>query len=495
MGTQEDYHELNNRENKAILQQLIEDCDDDDTSKIIGCYTIGASDKDIRSKLNSFNKPALEKTAHFLKINSEGRKKQELQIDIIMKLESLLREPCPACGEYYNILLNENPFFECIKCHQGCHNPCFEEMYQIMNTMQDGLTNSFHFMCVSCSEFNKLSKPVIESKKHPNISQTSVKTPSGEHDTSIEEEDDVLTPGQPPRRPGTPPPSQPSQNPSQPRQNPSQPNLNPSQPDGNPSQPNENPRQPYENPRQPNENPQEPKVPICPTYKWGRCPNYEKCQYRHPPRCWNWLSDGKCKHKKCKYHHPQLCRRSLSERKCFNETCKYFHVSKTVRRNIEEEQLRNSLNQKTYEGQRNEHPKEPSDKPTSQSNKTTLAHSDKNQDHINNPPTETQPVKSQEEPILNTNNVTFLVHTIRDLLREDLKKELTDIKTQLSYVHLMQNMLNRPIQLPVSVNQKPTVQPTQQNLLSQVQPSVPQMQTPNTQTFQTTQQLLMPNLQ
>ena len=104
-------------------------------------------------------------------------------------------------------------------------------------------------------------------------------------------------------------------------------------------------------------------------------------------------------------------------------------------------------------------------------------------------------VKSQEEQTLNTNNVAFLVQTIRDLLREDLKKELTDIKTQLSYVHLMQNMLNRPIQLPVSVNQKPTVQPTQQNLSSQVQPSVPQMQTPNTQTFQTTQQLLMPSLQ
>jgi len=35
-------------------------------------------------------------------------------------------------------------------------------------------------------------------------------------------------------------------------------------------------------------------VKICPAYKWGRCPDYENCQYRHPPRCWKWLTHGKC---------------------------------------------------------------------------------------------------------------------------------------------------------------------------------------------------------
>ena len=432
---QEDYHKLNNRENKAIIIQLIEDCDDDEVSKIIGSYTIGASDKDIRNKLNSFNKPSLEKAAQFLKINTEGKKKQELQTNIIMKLESLLREACPVCGEYYNIQLEDTPFFECIKCNQGCHNPCFEEMYQIMNTMSDGLTNSFHYMCMSCSEYNKVHKPVVEAKKHPSVPETASGTQPNVHNISWEESQ--IPSGQPP--------------PSQPK----------------------NDQDPGD--ERPQKSDQEPQVLVCPTYKWGRCPNYGNCEFRHPPRCWNWLKDGKCKFKKnCKYHHPPLCRNSLREHKCLNENCKFFHVSKTLRHNREEEQLRSSLHKKTYDAQPKEHKSAQHPNQRSSTHPEPPPHNptEKRQDQV--------PVNPQNnETTLSVSNVPFLVKTIRDLLREDLQKELTDLKTQISYLHLVSNPVNHTIQVPVSLPQKTPAQSqvpqAQPQASSQIHPQLTQM--------------------
>ena len=91
---------------------------------------------------------------------------------------------------------------------------------------------------------------------------------------------------------------------------------------------------------------------VCPDYKWGRCPNYEHCQFRHPPRCWTWLEKGSCSYKKkCRYHHPPICYNSLWQGECYNKECKFFHLQKTKRVKIEEEQLKASLNAGNYQSQ------------------------------------------------------------------------------------------------------------------------------------------------
>lgn len=93
-------------------------------------------------------------------------------------------------------------------------------------------------------------------------------------------------------------------------------------------------------------------VSICPVYKWGRCPDYANCQYRHPPRCWNWLTHGKCAFRnKCRFHHPPLCYNSVWEKQCFNPDCKFFHLTRTLRNKQEDEQLMNSLSRSNYQNQ------------------------------------------------------------------------------------------------------------------------------------------------
>ena len=80
--------------------------------------------------------------------------------------------------------------------------------------------------------------------------------------------------------------------------------------------------------------PQPESKPMCPKYKYGRCPNYETCKdrYDHPRRCRNMLNKGKCRFRdKCRYFHPKLCTKSISDRKCTFLECPFFHISGTIR--------------------------------------------------------------------------------------------------------------------------------------------------------------------
>ena len=83
--SQKDYHTLNDDDNKAILQQLIEESGEE-VAKVISCYSIGASSKDIRQKLDKFNKPVLEKAANHLQLPTKDKKKLQL-LDQIIRLE------------------------------------------------------------------------------------------------------------------------------------------------------------------------------------------------------------------------------------------------------------------------------------------------------------------------------------------------------------------------------------------------------------------------
>ena len=488
-GDQDTYHQLNDNHNKAIIQELIETCDDDDVSRIISCYSIGAPDKDIRSKLDKFTKHPHEKAAQFLKIATEGKKKQQLMNEIIITIESLLKELCPKCGEYYNVSLNDDPLFRCIKCHQGCHNQCFEEVHTIMSTLDDRIINSFHFMCASCSEQNKVSKPESEAKKHDS-KEVNKNKKQEDLNTSIEDED--YPPSSHPRRPFTVLPSQPI-SPSHPR-SPSHP-INPSQPSG-PSQP------------------PDPNVPVCPTYKWGRCPNYENCEYRHPPRCWNWLSAGKCRFKKCKYHHPPLCRNSVREHKCLNENCKFFHLTKTLRHNADDEQLKSALHQNNYDMQpqryehHSSHDSHVANRAQNHDALIQIANRSQNYDGNDHPPqprAHVQPnnpncenrTNNQNEGPLSANNMAFLVKTITDLLREDLKKELSEVKYQVNQLRQMKSQkdqLQFPMLFPVTQNGLPQPHPQNQQFQA-ISPLVQQAANQTHQHIPTAPHMLNPNPQ
>ena len=61
-----EYHEANDAENKAILQSLVNNTDDDETKKVISCYTIEATCTDIIKKLSLLNVSPLKKSAAYL---------------------------------------------------------------------------------------------------------------------------------------------------------------------------------------------------------------------------------------------------------------------------------------------------------------------------------------------------------------------------------------------------------------------------------------------
>ena len=340
-------------------------------------------------------------------------------------------------------------------------------------------------MCVSCSEHNKVSRPVIVANTQPTVTHNTKKSQEDHHNelNDDEEDDDFIPPYQPRAI------SQPSQ-PHHPSQTVPNESDQTSQPEANeqrqPSQPR--PNEPHHPPNK------DPQVSICPVYKWGRCPNYEKCKFRHPPRCWNWLSSGKCRfNNKCKYHHPPLCKTSVREHKCFNENCVYFHLSKTLRHNAEEEQLRTSLHKKAYSNQSKEDSQNDHTLPSSQvQRKEQHTANARTQKHEDPPPRETPEattnhsasnlaVNQSNETPLNNSNVNFLVTAIRDLLREDLKKELSGFKVELNHLRQVQALANQQFQAPMLLPllQKNAAQ--QQIPTPQVQPQVSQIQQPTTQ--------------
>ena len=458
--SQKDYHTLNDDDNKAILQQLIEESDEE-VAKVISCYSIGASSKDIRQKLDKFNKPVLEKAANHLQLPTKDKKKLQLLDQIIRGIESLLMEACPICGLYYNNELGDIPYFRCIKCSQGCHNPCYYEIHTVMSGMDENIKNSFHFMCCSCSEQNKVINSSAEAKKHP---VTAPHPNSQQKDSSLVE---VLTPSQHRHidsgltQPNTS--NEPSVKPAQTQPNKSQ--LPPSQPVTPKGNANAN-------------NKQDPEVPLCPNYKWGRCQNYENCKFRHPPRCWNWLSSGKCRfNNECKYHHPPLCKNSVKELKCFNKSCVYFHISKTLRRNADEENLRTALHQQRYSAQ----PKSQIEKPPDNQNKRQVqlqpnAPTNTPKQEVEN----SQPQPSDNNIPLNKENLTFLVSTIRDLLREDLKKELLDIKLHMNSIQPVAKLPNQQSNLWSSLQATENLQSQIQRFqVPSIQPLSQLQQTPN----------------
>ena len=436
-----DYNAANDAKNKVILQKLQDECEDAETKAIIRCYTIGAKGSDIRKDINKHKLDPVKKCAKYLGLYPTGdtkKVKPAIITDIIRRINSLLMDLCGICGDYFNTELHDKPLFRCLICHQGCHTKCFNPIDTMFRQLDATHRKAIQFICTSChSDHNDddeqdaeiiVNAPKVKKSPSKAVPATKVSesTPAPE-DHSSKTNDDTRDPE--PRSPG---PGAPTSN-----------------------------------------------IQVCPQYKWGRCPEFETCEFRHPPRCWSWLELGKCSYKgKCRYHHPPLCNNSINNRQCFDATCKYFHLKRTLRYRMEDEHLKDSLHAANYHAQNQpspaaHHPDQSNishaHQPRPPSHQTPrLPHPDELPQPPQQPPHHQPPHQSQNQhqPAapqahaqqnqnkLSTDDISFLVQTLKSSLREDLEKEVAKIK----------QMLNQPQQVPQIVQQLPNRHIIQQQL-------------------------------
>lgn len=433
-----DYHEANDNANRAIIQELVEQCEDPEIASVIRCYNIGAKGAEIRKDMNKLRVPLLKKSAIHLGLYPEGdtrKLKADIITDIMTRLNSLLMDLCGVCSDYFKIDLQEKPLYTCLICQQGCHTKCFEPIKTLFNALDENQKKAFQFICTSCSSDYADAESTEITVNAPKVKKSPIKETSSDTDEEIEAEGNDETINSDP--PGSP-------------------KTNEGIVTGNSEGDGEN------------------TVKICPAYKWGRCPDYENCQYRHPPRCWKWLTHGKCSLKnKCRFHHPPLCYNSIWERQCLNLECKYFHLYKTQRK-MEDEQLKNALTPANYQSQLQQHaqvapipPHQAMQVPyQAQFPQLPQPQNPAPQSHYNQAPQQQcypairpqqqptivrsgpdQPVnihpqfQQQQQPTNNSNqpaqsnfsqsDLSFLAKTIKEVIKEDLTKELISIKQDL----------------------------------------------------------------
>ena len=153
-----DYHQVCDEANKAILHDLVHNTEDADIISVLQCYTIGASGKEIIKKMKVANLVALKKSATYLKIYPEGdikKLKAEIITAIITRINSLLKDLCGVCGEYFNNLITDKPLFTCLICDQGCHKDCFERISTFFNALDENQKKCMQFICTSCHDDHK----------------------------------------------------------------------------------------------------------------------------------------------------------------------------------------------------------------------------------------------------------------------------------------------------------------------------------------------------
>ena len=468
-----DYHKENDAANKAILQKLADESDDAEVTAVIRCYNIGAKGSEIIKEMRKQNLPALKSCGIHLGLYPKGDTKKikaEIITDIMTRINSLLRDLCGVCGAYFNNDLQEKPLFRCFLCHQGCHATCFEQINTLFNALDENQKKSFQFICTSCHDDHKdedneeitVNAPKVKKSPTKERPQTDEEKDNLDESKSVGSEKDhaILV-------------------------------LGDSSGDG------ENIEIPPSG--TPANDASETQISICPDYKWGRCPNYESCQYRHPPRCWKWLTNGRCSYKnKCRFHHPPLCYQSLWEKRCLKLDCKYFHVAKTMRVNMEDEQLKSTFHSQNYHAQQSNQPIQVSTQPqlpnqhwhpNHQSNNAIYHHQPQQPIFClptistQNPPYQStsnvprQPVhQPQNNTVTPSNNFTqrdisFLAQTIKAILREDLGKEIAEIKQKLNTAPPPNQVTPNMYSLQMFPRQQvPSTQPVQLNPMQGVTP-------------------------
>ena len=438
-----DYHQLNDDNNRIILQSLIDDTEDEEVKKVISCFTIESTGAEIVKKMSQCHVASLKKTSQYLEIPEaqKGKLKANIISDLVDRLNALLMEMCSICGVYYNEDLQEKPLVRCILCQQGCHNACQSPIIELFDTLDEKQQMCRPFMCASCvGDHSK--ETTNESLAHaPKNKKSPTKDKHPQPDENIKN-DEADVPGSPR-------------------------SIN-----GRVVQKGDGGDQPKEPPKAPEED--KSKVAICPVYKWGKCPKYEECKFRHPPRCRSWLEKGKCSYnRKCKYHHPPLCHNSVRERQCFNQECKFFHLKQTRRFKMEEEQPKSSLNLGNFEtqfprlSQKNED-QQATVHLNNQFNNNRSNHNitqpyasavDRTQQNLNSQSNPLVPTSNSQVPIqpkVTKEDMSFLVLMIREILKEDIDKQMDEMKRKIAQispqVQTQKQIVQQAQTLPLHVN-------------------------------------------
>ena len=427
-----EYHQINDDKNRIILQTILDEADDEDIFKVISCFTIESTGSDIVKKMSQLTVPSLRKASHYLGIpepTSKPKLKANVISDLVDRLNALLMEMCLLCGEYYCEDREERPLAKCILCQQGCHNQCHEAIFTHLNELDEKQRACYPFMCASCIGDN--SKET--SSDSVALAPKNKKSPAKQNQKSDSENDREQKDNDAPGSPKTITGLIISGNGGK-------------APDSKPTAPE-------------TQKEDKSKVQVCPEYKWGRCPKYEQCLYRHPPRCWAWLEKGKCQYdRKCRFHHPPLCYNSLWEKQCFNQNCKYFHLQKTKRYKMEEEQLKTSLNVGNFRSQYPGSPRSPENDGPHQPKQSVSDNSKEQKENLysnalKNPhnkssvkprqvstpeiqPTDNTNQTPQQQPPtqprLNKDELSFLVLTIKEILKDDINKEMEAMKQKIN---------------------------------------------------------------
>ena len=184
------YHDANDTANKAILQKLVDECDDEEAASVLRCYTIGAKGADIRKDMNKLKLALLKKCATYLGLYPEEdtkKLKADIITDIMIRLNSLLKDLCGICGDYYNNELQETPLFTCLICHQGCHRPCFEAIKTLFQTLDANQTKALQFICTSCHSDYADDNDTEVTLSAPKVKKSPVKVNNPEVPNSDEE--------------------------------------------------------------------------------------------------------------------------------------------------------------------------------------------------------------------------------------------------------------------------------------------------------------------
>ena len=97
-------------DSERILASLCVNAPDFEIRDCLRKYSCDYTLKRLKSVFNSSNKPILEKTASYLKINTSNLKKPGIIHLLICKIQNLLPDTCQICNESYVCEINDSPF-------------------------------------------------------------------------------------------------------------------------------------------------------------------------------------------------------------------------------------------------------------------------------------------------------------------------------------------------------------------------------------------------
>ena len=456
-----DYNQECDNDNREILQQLAQASNNDDVISVISSYTIGQPDNEIRKKLDKLLLPPLKDAAAYLGLTVDGDKlkyKKDIITAIIQRIETLLKELCGVCGEYYNNKITDEPQFKCLICQQGCHQPCFDEMNTVLKDFKGEAKNAFHFICTACySNYDSATTPKEKSSPTKQVATTS----AHQQQTPPQPLDDQQNHPKPPATQQQPPATQ---------QPPNEQNLS------------QQPPAPQQNPNQPpvtQQNQPEVRAQICNKYRRRECPHGasgknlidgKQCEYSHPRRCRRYCHNGThpkfgCTKPDCEQLHPKLCKYSVRNRVCTNLDCKFTHLKFTRRYDpFQSTEVNTNTNSSNYYDPQRQY--QPTYYPQQQSNQQ---HHQPYADAMQQPHPTQQTTQPQQA------DMGFLMKFV-----QHVKDELQNQKAQM--IEINQRLVNKPSnpapQIPViqPVNQFIRPQQPAQPIFQQQPPRMPMQQ-------------------